>query len=160
MPYFEDTNGGVHYLSDTDVANGGQSLLPSGSVSITDAQAAAIQNPPLTPTQAQTTQLALMDATYAAAETADIAYMGTTFQADDASQTLITKVLSALGGASPAAFAWADKYNVAVSMTNAQLQGLSGAILMRDQPLFWHCQAQKATIRAALTVADVQAVVW
>lgn len=51
MPYFKDQNGGVHFLSDEDIANGGEALLPVGCVEITDAQAQAIQNP--TPTSAQ-----------------------------------------------------------------------------------------------------------
>jgi len=45
-------------------------------------------------------------------------------------------------------------------MTFAQLQGLAASILGRGQPLFIHKQTQKAAIRAASTVAQVQAVTW
>ena len=110
---------------------------------------------------AQSQQLALMDSSYAAAAvTAPIAYMTTTFQADQASQDLIASVLTAAGGALPAGFAWYDVNNAPVTMTFAQLQGLSASILGRGQPLFIHKQTQKTAIRAATAVAQVQAVTW
>jgi len=109
---------------------------------------------------AQSQQLALMDSSYTTAVTAPIAYMGTTFQADQASQDLIASVLTAAGGALPAGFAWYDVNNAPVTMTFAQLQGLAASILGRGQPLFIHKQTQKAAIRAASTVAQVQAVTW
>lgn len=56
MPYYQDSIGGLHFLSNTDIVNGGLALLPSGCTEITDAQATAIQNPPLTTAQ-QATQL-------------------------------------------------------------------------------------------------------
>ena len=110
--------------------------------------------------QAQAVQLALMDSSYDAAMSANIAFMGTSFQADPASQSLIVAVLTACGGSLPTGFTWYDFFNVAQPMTFAELQGLAGSILMRGQPLFIHCQTQKAMIRAATTVADVQEVVW
>jgi hypothetical protein len=51
MPYFQSASGSLHYLSDEDIANGGMSLLPDGSIQITDDEAYVIQNPP--PTLAQ-----------------------------------------------------------------------------------------------------------
>ena len=137
-------------------------LLKTGFAQYQYLNGAVALNQSLLLANAKAAQSALMDSCYAAAEQADIGYMSTTFQADDASQTLISKVLAALAGASPAGFAWADKNNVAVAMTNAQLQGLANAILARNQPFFWHAQNQKATIRASTTdtVAKVQAVVW
>lgn len=110
--------------------------------------------------EAQTAQAALMDSAYAAASGAPIAYMGTTFQADEASQALVAAVLTASGGMLPAGFTWYDVNNVAQPMTFAALQGLAGSILMRGQPLFVHKQTQKAAIRAASSVAQVQAVTW
>jgi len=109
---------------------------------------------------AQSVQIDLMDSSYQSAVTAPIAYMGTTFQADQASQDLIASVLTAAGGALPAGFAWYDVNNAPVTMTFAQLQGLAASILGRGQPLFIHKQTQKAAIRAASTVAQVQAVTW
>lgn len=51
MPYFKDMAGGLHFLSVEDVANGAESLLPSGCTLVSDADAEAIQNPPLPPEQ-------------------------------------------------------------------------------------------------------------
>lgn len=176
MAYFiaTDTSGGITGLYTDDPA---YAAPPAGAIAVSQTDADLLKtgfaqyqylngtvalNQSLALATAKAVQSALMDRSYTAAEQADIAYMSTTFQADNASQTLITKVLAALGGASPAGFAWADKNNVAVAMTNAQLQGLANAILARNQPLFWHAQNQKATIRASTTdtVAKVQAVVW
>jgi len=109
---------------------------------------------------AQSQQLALMDSSYASAVTAPIAYITTTFQADQASQDLIASVLTAAGGVLPAGFAWYDVNNAPVTMTFTELQGLAASILGRGQPLFIHKQTQKAAIRAASTVAQVQAIVW
>ena len=142
------------------VSQSGADLLKTGFAQYQYLNGAAVLSQSLLFATARAAQSALMDSCYVAAESADIAYMSTTFQADDRSQTLIAKVLSALGGTSPAGFSWADKNNVAVAMTNAQLQGLASAILARNQPFFWHAQNQKAAIRAATTVAQVQAVVW
>lgn len=36
MPHFRDLTGGLHYLSDEDVANGGTALLPQGCVPCED----------------------------------------------------------------------------------------------------------------------------
>lgn len=47
MPYFKDTNGGLHHLDDVAFIN----LLPVGCVEITDAEADSIQHP--APTAAQ-----------------------------------------------------------------------------------------------------------
>jgi hypothetical protein len=60
MAYYQDPQGALHYLSDSDIANGGVSLLPAGCMPITEAQADAIQNPPLTLAKAQATQIATL----------------------------------------------------------------------------------------------------
>lgn len=61
MPYFQDTSGSLHFLSLTDIDNGGMALLPPGCEPIADAEAEAIQNPPITAAQllAQQAQTAL-----------------------------------------------------------------------------------------------------
>lgn len=51
MPYFQDLNVGLHFLSAQDVLNGWQAKLPAGTIAITDQQAIAIQNAPPTSTQ-------------------------------------------------------------------------------------------------------------
>jgi hypothetical protein len=41
MPYYQDSNNQLHFLSATDIANGGLALLPQGCTAISDAQALA-----------------------------------------------------------------------------------------------------------------------
>lgn len=108
----------------------------------------------------QSKQLSLIENAYQVAISDNIAYMGTTFQADKDSQSLLAHTLSALAGASPTGFGWYDINNVKIPMTNAQLQGLANAIATRGIPLFDHKQTQKAAIRAALTNAQVEAIIW
>ena len=84
--------------------------------------------------------------------------MATTFQADEASQSVLTKVLVA--GAVPTEFAWLDANNMPVNMTYAQLQGLAVAMLAQGQAAFVKLQTLKSQVRAATTVTKAQAVVW
>lgn len=51
MPYFKDLTGSLWYLSEEDVLNGGEGLLPAGYVTVSDEEAVEIQNPPPTPEQ-------------------------------------------------------------------------------------------------------------
>ncbi|MFA7399234.1 MAG: DUF4376 domain-containing protein [Sideroxydans sp.] len=124
----------------------------------------AVSPPPPTAAEllaaAKDAQISTIEAAYTAAVSADIAYLSTTFQADAASQALISSVLAASGGALPAGFVWYDATNQPVVMKYAELQGLAGSILMRGQPLFALKQAHKAAIRAATTIAQVEAVAW
>lgn len=60
MPYFTAGADALYFLSDEDVANGGMDMIPRDCTAITDAQAEAIQNPPLTLAQAQVAQLATL----------------------------------------------------------------------------------------------------
>lgn len=45
MPHFKDTLNRLYFLSEEDIANGGEDLLPSGCVQITDAEAEALRQP-------------------------------------------------------------------------------------------------------------------
>ena len=95
---------------------------------------------------------------YSNANQLDIDYMNTTFQADKESQDLIVSVLSA--GSVPDGFFWLDSINNKVPMTYTELQGLSGAILVRNQANFIHLQDLKAQVKAATTKAELGAIVW
>ena len=87
-----------------------------------------------------------------------VAYMATTFQADTGSQDVLTKCLVA--GSVPVGFYWLDANNIQVPMTFLQLQGLAGAMLVQGQIAFNQLQVRKNFIKVALTIPDVQAVVW
>jgi phage major head subunit gpT-like protein len=167
MNYFKDTSGAVHALSDADIANGGELLLPPGCVAITDADAQAIINPPLTLAQAQDDQIAQMYEDYAAAIAQPVAYtskagVAKTYQADTASQTVLMQATQGYGiaGATPTGFYWVAADNTQVPFTLADLQGLYSAMLSQGWAAFQKLQGYKAPIKAATTVSAVQAVTW
>lgn len=125
-------------------------------VELTQAEIDALPVPTLAETQ--TAQLALVQASYEAAIQVPVSYMSTTFQADEYSQLLVTKCLSA--GSVPTGFYWLDANNVQVPMTFTDLQGLAGTMLIQGQTAFSKLQTFKTQIRAATTIPDVQLVVW
>jgi len=95
---------------------------------------------------------------YESANELDIDYLGTTFQADNDSQDLIVKVLSA--GDVPVGFFWLDVTNKQVPMTYLELQRLSGVILSRNQLNFIKYQSLKYNVSIALSVTELDLVVW
>jgi hypothetical protein len=101
-----------------------------------------------------------MDSSYDNANQLPIAYLATTFQADNVSTVLLSQTITMLQATSTPSVTWWDTTNTGVTMTTAQLIGLGAAIFARGQTLFAHKQTQKAAIRAATTVAQVQAVIW
>lgn len=105
-------------------------------------------------------QIRAIEEAYEAALDAPINYMSTQFQAEAESRMMISSVLVALGGASPIGFGWHDINNTRIAMTFAQLQGLATTILLRGDPLFQTKQARKASIRAAISKAEIEAVIW
>jgi hypothetical protein len=167
MPYFKDHQGDLHYLSDQDIANGGEMYLPSGCTPITDAQADAIQNPPMTLAQAQAAQTAAMYAAYQNAITQAVSFTtaGTvtkTFQADTGSQMVLMQATQGYmaAGLVPTGFYWVAADNTQVPFTLADLTGLYAAMLAQGWTAFQNLQTRKAAIRAATTVAAVQAIAW
>ena len=99
-----------------------------------------------------------LEKSYSNANQLDIAYMNTTFQAGKKSQDLIVSVLSA--GNVPSGFFWVDKTNNQVAMTYTDLQGLSSAILVRNQANFVHLQNLKGQVKAATAQAGLDAIIW
>lgn len=60
MPYYIDKQGGLHFLSDDDVAKGSESLLPADSKPATDKQVIAAQMKAATPDLRIEAQAALL----------------------------------------------------------------------------------------------------
>jgi hypothetical protein len=106
----------------------------------------------------QTAKIIDLETDYSDANDQDIDYMNTTFQADKKSQDLIVSVLSA--GSVPDGFFWLDKSNTHVTMTFADLQGLSFTILIRSQSNFVKYQNLKSDIISASSTSDLDAIVW
>lgn len=151
---YKTPNGAVHQLEDTSFEH----LLPPGCVKITQAQADAILHPAPTFEQVVIAKVAELEKAYAAVIQMPVAYMAATFQADESSQSILTKCLVA--GSVPAGFYWLDATNAPVPMTFEQLQGLAGVMLAQGQAAFVTLQTRKAAVRAAGTAADVDLVVW
>lgn len=104
-------------------------------------------------------QLKLIENAYLVASTLPILSSGSNFQTDDYSTTLMNKVLSTLtaaGGTS--GVTWWNVDNVGVNLTYAEFSDLCLSILLRNQSLFATKQAKKSLIRAATTVAQVEAI--
>jgi len=148
MKYYKDKNNQL--FVDPIVAN------HTGLVEITKAEFDTMIAP--TFSELQTAKVSKLGIAYNKANELDVAYLSTTFQADKNSQDLIVSVLSA--GSVPTGFFWLDKANNQVAMTYAQLQGLSGAILTRNQTNFIKFQGLKAKVSTAKTQADLDLIVW
>ncbi len=110
--------------------------------------------------EAKTLRVEYLRSMYEQEITSNVAYMNTEFQADEYSQDLITKTLTAAGGTLPADFFWLDAFNNPVPMTYADLQGLAATILQRGQAAFAKYQDLKAQVLAATTLEAVEAIFW
>lgn len=173
MPYFQDANGRLHFLSDDDIANGGELLLPAGCAPINDADAKAIENPPLTLSESQKLQSTVIDAAYMAAAQVDVTFstaagVTKTYQADCGgstgldSQSVLLKAVTGYGlvGAVPTGFTWKSADNTLVAFTLDDLKGLYAAMLEQGSVAFGKRAMLKANIAAATTISAVQAITW
>ena len=159
MKYYKDTNNKPYVFEDNvtaEIIAKVEATHNTTLTKITKADYEAIIAP--TFTELKTTKLSVLEIAYINANELDISYMNTTFQADTKSQDLIVKVLSA--GSVPSGFFWIDKANNQVTMTYAELQGLSGAILTRNQTNFIKFQGLKSQVKLAKTQADLDKIVW
>lgn len=157
-----NTSSVVQNVVEADTSFGlAQGWIQSNTAQIGDAYVGGVfTTPGPSLAQAQTTQLSLMDSSYNSANQTPIAYNGTTFQADNGSTVLMSQTIQMMTSNNVASVTWWDINNVGQTLTLAQLVGLGAAIFARGQTLFAHKQTQKAAIRAATTVAQVQAIVW
>lgn len=159
--HFKDQNGGLHFLSDEDIANGGMALLPAGCVEISDEAAHAIQNPPLTLDQAKAVQLANVAAAFAAASTLPVTDgAGLTWSGgfDSAQKIYGAAQLAQAGGATSLTIY--DASNIGHSLTIAQATEVAAEVGVAYQTAFAKYQGLKVAIAAATTVAAVQAITW
>jgi len=109
-------------------------------------------------TEDKVNKLKELQQAYEASNALDISYLKTIFQADVKSQDTISKVLSV--GSVPVGFYWLDKANNQVTMIYADLQGMAGAILLRNQANFDKFQGLKAKVKLAKTQAELDLIVW
>ena len=117
-----------------------------------------VPDPEFTLDELKQQKIAELKTQYEYANCNDILYMNHVFQADKDSQDLIVSILSA--GSVPGGFFWLDKDNVEVPMTYVDLQGLSGAILTRNQSNFVKYQSLKNQVLASTTESELATIVW
>lgn len=171
MPYFKDPAGAPHFLSAEDVANGGEAYLPAGCVAITDAEAAAIQNPPLTLAQAQAAKVAELSAAcqaqiYAGFQSSALGAAHTYPAKDKDQANLSGSVVASLLPGLPANWttpfwcedstgAWAFVQHTAAEIQQVGTDGKAAIVTALEKNA-----TLAAQVMAAATVADVQAIVW
>jgi hypothetical protein len=167
MPYFKDTAGGLHFLDDAAHAN----LLPAGCVPISDAEAVAIQNPPLTLGQAQALKISDLSAACAAQIYAGFTSYALgaphTYPAKDKDQANLSgSVVSSLLPGLPAGWttpfwcedgsgAWAFSAHTAAQIQQVGTDGKTTIVTALEKNA-----TLAAQVMAATTVAAAQAVVW
>jgi len=159
MIYYKDTNNKPFVFEDNvtdEIITKVEATHNTTLTKITKEEFNVIKAP--TFEQLQSKKLSEIKSSYLQANQQDIAYMDTTFQADSKSQALIVSVLSA--GSVPDGFYWLDIDNNQVSMSYADLQGLSGIILERSQSNFTKLQDLKKQVKDATTQDDLDSIVW
>lgn len=171
MPYFKDKAGALHFLSAEDVANGGEQYLPPNAVAITDAEAQAIQNPPLTLAQAQAAKVAELSAAcqaqiYAGFQSSALG-AAHTYPAKDKDQTnLAGSVVASLLPSLPANWTtpfWCADANgtwAFVAHTAAQIQQVGADGKAAIITALEKNAGLAAQVMAATSIAAVQAIVW
>jgi len=116
---------------------------------------------------AQMAQITSLSQAYATACLAPVSYTSKgnitkTYQADQNSIDNLTWMLLTFSSAqtTPSGFYWIALDNTQVPFTFADLQGLAAALGTQGASAFAQFQLLKAQVKAATTVADVQAIVW
>lgn len=117
--------------------------------------------------QTQAAQIVTLTQAYGAAIQQPVSYTSKggvtkTYQADPQSVANLTSMLLAFqaAGVTPTGFYWLSLDNTQVPFTYADLQGLAAAFGEQGAAAFQHLQTKKEAVRAASTVAAVEAVTW
>jgi hypothetical protein len=134
-------------------------VLPAG-YELTPSLAKQLEN-------AQTAQLAVVTASYNTAIQQPVRYttkaaVTETFDADSQSINNLANMLAAYGGTqtTPTGFYWVAADNTQVPFVYADLLGLAAVLGNQGWSSFQNLQTKKNAIKAALTIAAVQAIVF
>jgi len=152
MPYYKDKNSKVHYLDSAEFEH----LLPAGCVQITDAEAAAILNPPLTIEEVKANKLAALAAYRYEQETAGIVVGDATIKTDRESQAMISgaKMFSDLNPTALIDWKGADGW---VQINQATLLAIGQAVGAHVQSCFSAERTHAEAIAALTTAAEIEA---
>lgn len=112
--------------------------------------------------QAQAAQITVLQAAYNASGYAPVSYMGASFPSDPNTLLLLscTLVQSSTPQGLPTGFQWFSATGTGVQMTLAELQGLGNAIFAQVYAAYVKLQGLIAQVETAMSIANVQAVVW
>jgi len=182
---YSTTTGRVLQWKDTEQFSYGAAPANAATMAVTPTQwenqagewwvvnGALTQTDPNAPTaaqllaQAQAAQIATLTAAYQQAIQDPVSYTSKggvtkTYQADPGSVANLQNMLLAFGATQtvPSGFYWVAADNTQVPFTYADMQGLAQALGAQGAAAFQHLQTQKAAVKAATTVAEVQAVTW
>lgn len=172
MSKYYQSNDKVYEFTDEQAAlKNFPDYVPTGAAEITEAQADAIRNPPLTLTQAQALQaqaiaVACRTAIYAGFTSSALGAAYTYPASDTDQRNLIAQVTSSLLPNLPSGWtapfwcadstgAWAMRAHTAAQIQKAGQDGQAAITALRTQ-----AAKLTAEIEAATTVAAVQAVTW
>jgi hypothetical protein len=152
MPHYKDKNNKVHFLESAEHEH----LLPAGCVKITDAEADAIQNPPLTIEEVRANKLAALAAYRYVQETAGIVVGGATIKTDRESQAMISgaKLYADLNLAALIDWKGADGW---VQIDRTTLLAIGQAVGAHVQACFSNERVHAEAIAALTTVAEIEA---
>jgi hypothetical protein len=169
MAIWQDTTTGFLHDDESGAALALASWPQGLAGPLTDAQIAAARAPTLA--AAQAAQIAIIDTSYAEAVQVSVSFKnaaGVTqaYQADNdgplSSQSVLLKNFTGynIAGTTPTGFYWQAEDNTQVPFTLADLGDLYGTMLAQGNAAFNQREKLKAAIRAATTVAAVQAITW
>ena len=108
--------------------------------------------------ESKAAKLVELKAAYDAANYADIEHNSKIWRADQATQQLLSSVLSV--GSVPAGMYWRDVTETQNPVAFADLQALAGAILARGLTLGSNLDTKKAAVAAATSVSEIDAINW
>lgn len=158
MKYFRDASGNVYGFDETDPAQ----LALMNKLTTTWTDVTGSWPPPITLSQAQTAQIAILYQSYLTAIYQPVTYNGIVYQADQGSQDNLNKMLAVYTpqGATPAGFYWVAADNSQTPFTLANMQSLANVMGSQGWTAFQHLQTKKAAVLAATTIAQVQTITW
>lgn len=151
MPYYKDQNNCLHFLSNDDILNGGEVLLPPGCAQITDEEAADLQKP----THAQAIAHAWeaikteRDRRKAGGVKVKVGTTNKWFHSDDASR-IQQMGLVMMGANIPAGLQWKTMDGTFVAMDQTVASNVFAAAAASDQAIFAVAETHKVEMEASV----------
>ncbi|WP_049749875.1 DUF4376 domain-containing protein [Syntrophus aciditrophicus] len=152
MPYYKDKNNNIHFLDNEKF----EQLLPSGCLKITDIEANAIQNPPLTLDQAKANKLTDLANYRYEKECGGTTVSGMEIKTDRESQAKISGAVALAIQIPTMTFNWKSKKGF-VALDKTQITAIGQAVGVFVQACYTNEMAHAKAIEALTTVAAIEA---